>query len=117
MTLLAQGSGSTAPAPTQGNQDRPFVVTKSVDATLVEITSNVVVVKEVAKNGKVKYYEVRIDPKMQLSADKKTGLGQANRRIVLEDFKPGYFVRLTWIPEANLVVSLRIIPEKPAKRA
>jgi len=117
MTLLAQGSGSTAPARTEGIQDRPFIVTKSVDGTLVDITNNVVVIKEVAKDGKVKFHEVRIDAKMKLSADKKTELGQAKRQIVLEDFKPGFFVRLTWNPEANLVVSLRIIPEKPVKRA
>jgi len=117
MTLLAQGSGSTAPPVAPGIEDRPFLVTKSVDATVVDITSNVVVVKEVAKNGKVKIYELRIDPKMQLSADKKTELGQVKRRIVLADFKPGSFVRLTWIPESNIVVSLRFIPEKPAKRA
>lgn len=118
ITFLAQGSGSTAPgASSSGFEDRPFVVTRSVDATLVEITKSIIVVKEIAKNGKEKIYEVRLDPKMLLSADKKTTLGQEKRRIGLEDFKPGQFVRLTWNPDTGTVVALRAIPEKAAKTA
>lgn len=116
LTLLAQGSGSTAPsgASSTGFEDRPFTVTRSVDATLVEITKNVIVVKEIAKNGKEKIHEIRLDPRMQLSADKKTALGQEKRKLALEDFKPGQFVRLTWNPEVGIAVALRALPAKSA---
>jgi hypothetical protein len=120
MALLAQGSGSSVPAgpgTSAGLEERPFTVTKSVDATLVEITRNVVVVKQVDRKGKKKIYEIRLDPKMQLAADKKTELGQAKRKIVLEDFKPGQFVRLIWNPELNMAVSLKLLPEKPNRNA
>ncbi len=121
MTLLAQGSGSSGsvgPSPSAaGLEDKPFIVTKSVDATLVEITPNVIVVKEVGKNGKEKVYEIRYNSKVQFSADKKTELGQAKRKLNLEDFKPGQFVRLTWIPDIGVAVALKAIPQKQSRPA
>lgn len=111
--LWAQGSGSVeAVGPAGGIREIPFVVTRSVDATLLDITHNVIVVKEVTRKGKEVVHELRYDSRLSLRADKKSELGQAKKKVELSDLKAGQYVRITWRPDDGVAVELKVIPPK-----
>lgn len=120
ITLLAQGSGSTAPssgAEPPSLDQSPFIVTKSVDATITEITPNVIVVREVNRKGKERIYEFRLEKKMSLSADKKTELGASKKKLTLQDLQAGMYVRITWRDGDLTVLALRVLPLEAKKAA
>ncbi|GAB4407086.1 MAG: hypothetical protein OHK0021_18300 [Bryobacter sp.] len=116
-SLLAQGSGSSGPPPSTGGGgglEHNFTVTKTVSATITDITPNVIVVKEVNKKGVEKVYEIRYDAKMRVSADKKTEIGMAKKKLTNTDLAVGQLVRITWRADDQLAVDVRIIPVKKA---
>lgn len=88
------------------------MVTRSVDATLLDITHNVIVVKEVTRKGKEVVHELRYDSRLSLRADKKSELGQAKKKVELSDLKAGQYVRITWRPDDGVAVELKVIPPK-----
>ncbi|MDX2267770.1 MAG: hypothetical protein NW208_06665 [Bryobacter sp.] len=115
--LFAQGSGSSAPpsyGASGGGLEHNFTVTKTVNATITDITPNVIVVKEVNKKGVEKVYEVRYDAKMRVSADKKTEIGMAKKKLTHTDLAVGQFVRITGRADDQVAVDVRIIPAKKA---
>jgi hypothetical protein len=114
--MWAQGSGSSAPEPRTGGglSEIPFVVTRTADATILEITERVMVVREVDRKGRERIHELRIDAKLSVRADKKTEQGQTKKKLSVMDLMAGQMVRVTWRADDQWAMEVKVIPEKKA---
>jgi len=106
----AQGSGShpepSRPTPdTSGAGNAPFEVSRSLTGKILEIQldSHVLVVED--KDGKRVAF--KLDGQTEFKADKKTEL-EGRKNLKLEDFESGQMVKVTFRPNDNKVLEVRL---------
>ena len=113
VTLQGQGSGSVAPpqGPPLDSADRPFEVTRTSVGKLSVIEGDLVVVDD----DKIK--EPRklrtANAKIRVTADKQSELG-GRKNLKLDDLKAGMYVRVTYRPDSNTIVEIRLLKSKTA---
>lgn len=110
--LLAQGSGSAAPPPSAGDQfpDRPFAVTRTAAGQLGSIQSGFLILDDEKQKEPRR---LKLTSKVRISADKKSSLG-GRKKLALDDLSAGLYVKVTYLPESNEVVEIRVLKPKSA---
>ena len=108
--LLAQGSGSVAPPPTAGDTlpDQPFTVTRSASGNLSAIQPGFLIVDDEKRKEPLK---LKLSAKIRISADKKSSLA-GNKKLTLDDLTAGLYIKVTYRPEINEVVEIRVLKPK-----
>jgi len=109
--LLAQGSGSAAPPPMAGDQfpDRPFAVTRTAGNVSSIQPGFLILDDEKQKEPR----KLKLTSKVRISADKKSPLS-GRKKLILDDLVAGLYVKVTYLPESNEVLEIRVLKPKSA---
>lgn len=110
--LLAQGSGSVAPPPTAGDTlpDQPFTVTRSAAGNLSAIQPGFLILDDEKRKEPLK---LKLAAKVRISADKKSAMA-GRKNLTVDDLAAGLYVKVTYRPETNEVVEIRVLKPKSA---
>ncbi len=105
----AQGSGSVAGPPTVGldTRDLPFAVVKDLTGTIVDINAKGELTL-LLKNGKKQTVLLERMPKIR--AERGTEYA-GKKKIVPEDLTKGMLVRVTYRPEDNRALAVKILKD------
>ncbi len=113
MSLYAQGSGSSAPpipSMDHGLPDHPFQVTRTSTGHLTKIEDGIISLDD----EKIKEPRtLRRQGKIRVTADKKSELG-GQKKLTVEDLKPGMYVKITYRAEVNTILEIRVLKPKSA---
>ncbi len=104
-TLLAQGSGSSAPRP-DSNRESPFTVTKVSKGTILKAAKNEIVVETDGDEA-----AFRVSAATKVTAEKGADVPDT-KKVALADLKKGHRVHVKYRASDDMALEVKVLKNK-----